>query len=55
MLGCTHFIDDLPEILKELPSDITKILYGNEIGKREGINYQINDWSELVKIIQESK
>ena len=30
MLGCTHFIDDLPEILEELPSEITKILYYSE-------------------------
>ena len=26
-LGCTHYIDDLPEILEMIPDNITKILF----------------------------
>jgi phosphoserine phosphatase len=38
-LGCTHYIDDLPEILKMLPDRITKILFS----PKEKIKEQ-NDW-----------
>jgi hypothetical protein len=41
-LGCSHYIDDLPEILKMLPSKITKILFS----PRNRIKEQ-NDWLVL--------
>lgn len=51
-LGCTHFVDDLPEILKELPGPITKILYdsNNTFPRREGIRL-MSSWSELKSIL----
>ena len=51
-LGCTHFIDDLPEILDMVNSKIIKILYNpklNHIKKNDYIN--MKNWSELLKII----
>ena len=51
-LGCTHFIDDLPEILDMINPKIKKILYNprlNYLKKNDYIN--MKNWSELSKII----
>ncbi len=51
-LGCTHFIDDLPEILDMINPKIRKILYDpklNYLKKNDYIN--MTNWSELQKII----
>ncbi len=51
-LGCTHFIDDLPEILDMINSKVKKILYNprlNYLKKNDYIN--MKNWSELLKII----
>ena len=51
-LGCTHFIDDLPEILDMINPKIKKILYNprlNYLKKNDYIN--MKNWSELLKII----
>ncbi len=51
-LGCTHFIDDLPEILDMINPKIKKILYdpeSNYVKKNAYIN--MGNWSELLNII----
>ena len=51
-LGCTHFIDDLPEILDMVNSKIKKILYNpklNYLKKNDYIN--MTNWFEFSKII----
>ena len=51
-LGCTHFIDDLPEILDMINSKIKRILYNpidNNICKKDFIN--MNNWSNLKQLI----
>ena len=49
-LGCTHFIDDLPEILQMIPGDLNKIFYSNnQAPSSEYIN--MNHWSELKELI----
>ena len=46
-LKCTHYIDDLPEILEMLPSDIKKILYSKRINTSPWIDDCIQHWNEL--------
>ena len=51
-LGCTHFIDDLPEILDMINPKIKKILYNpklNYLKKNDYIN--MTHWLEFSKII----
>ncbi len=51
-LGCSHFIDDLPEILDMINPNIKRILYNpnlNCLKKDDHIN--MTDWSELIKLI----
>ena len=49
-LGCTHFIDDLPEILQMIPGNLNKILYANNQNhSSEYIN--MNNWSDLKELI----
>ena len=49
-LGCTHFIDDLPEILQMIPGNLNKILYANNQNcSSKYIN--MNNWSELKELI----
>ncbi len=47
-LGCTHFVDDLPEILDMLPSEVDRILFSPE-GQSKGANKcrMIRSWFEL--------
>ncbi len=47
--SCDLFIDDLPEVLRLLPNNITKILFSpsNKILKNETNFYPISNWSEL--------
>ena len=51
-LGCTHYIDDLPEILEMIPDNITRILFApdknNEI-KSEWLI--LKSWSDLPNLI----
>ena len=52
-LGCSHFIDDLPEILDMVNSNIKKILYNpklNNLKKNDYIN--MTDWYDLIKLIK---
>ena len=51
-LGCTHFIDDLPEILDMINPKIKKILYNPKLNYFKNNNYiNMKNWSELSKII----
>lgn len=47
LLNCTHYVDDLPEIIHMLPEFIKKILY--DPGKKYSLNscLTIADWSEI--------
>ena len=48
--GCTHYIDDLPEILNMLPRNIEKILFdpnNKEVDTKNHI--KIRSWSELLQ------
>ena len=51
-LGCTHFIDDLQNILEKLPTNMTKILFlpNTKIKKQKNF-LVINSWDELFKKI----
>jgi hypothetical protein len=51
-LGCSHYIDDLPEILEMLPSTVHPILFapGGEVLIPEGW-YQFHDWSQLPELL----
>ena len=46
--GCTHYIDDLPEILEMLPAEINKILYapGQPQGNCKAMH--LNHWRNLI-------
>ena len=51
-LGCTHFIDDLPEILQMINPNIKKVLYDpldNYSQKTDFIH--LKNWSDLNKMI----
>jgi len=46
-LGCTHYIDDLPEILKSLGPNIRKFLYCPDKIKEKGNYIHLEAWEEL--------
>ena len=50
-LGCTHFIDDLPEILQMINPNIKRVLYDplENYSKTDFIN--MRNWSDLNKFI----
>ena len=51
-LGCTHFIDDLPEILDMINPKIKKILYNPKLIYLKNNDYiNMKKWSELSKLI----
>ena len=51
-LGCTHFIDDLPEILDMINPKIKKILYNPKLNYLKNNDYiNMKKWSELSKLI----
>jgi hypothetical protein len=46
--GCTHFMDDLPEILKMIPNEINKFLFSPNEEQISGGNWTvIKSWKEL--------
>lgn len=52
--GCTHYVDDLPEILEALPSYITKILfapYNKSINCPSEDCITMRNWTELPSIL----
>jgi|TARA_B100001245_G_C22674765_1_gene330061 FMN phosphatase YigB (HAD superfamily) len=51
--GCTHYLDDLPEILKMIPTGIQKILFSpNEVQGRYKDWKVIKSWKELPSVIK---
>jgi FMN phosphatase YigB (HAD superfamily) len=47
-LGCTHYVDDLPEILDMLPAHIEKILFAPSLDIQARSNWkQMSSWQEL--------
>ena len=52
-LGCTHYIDDLPEILEMLPNTITKILFDpNKIFKDPKEKLILHSWRDLGSLLE---
>ena len=51
--GCTYFIDDLPDILKNVDKKINRVLYLNNQTKPKGDNWDfvLDDWIHLCEII----
>lgn len=56
-LKCTHYVDDLPEILKLLPEDIQGILYApkrnlkkRDLPKQDTIH--LKEWNDIIKLIE---
>lgn len=50
-LGCTLYIDDLPEIIESLPANINGILYDPKDIYTKHKGQRIAEWSHLKKII----
>ena len=50
-LGCTHFIDDLPEILNLLPDNISKILFNSELYNQSNKYKVLTHWDNLLDFI----
>jgi len=52
-LGCTHYIDDLPEILDMLPNNIEKILFSPNNNFEHNFDWKImNSWQDLPTILK---
>ena len=50
--GCTHYVDDLPEILEMIPNGIKKILFSPNDSQNFNENWTvINAWKELPAIL----
>jgi hypothetical protein len=51
--GCTHFIDDLPEVLQLLPNRISKVLFQAKHIKEDQYNWLIlNAWKQLPAVLE---
>jgi hypothetical protein len=51
-LGCTHYIDDLPEILKMLPDRMTKILFSPKDKIKEKNGWLVlRSWKDLPSLL----
>ena len=46
-LGCTHYVDDLPEIINMLPKSVKRILYSPGNVSSACSDIVINHWSDL--------
>ena len=46
-LGCTHYIDDLPEILESLRPNVRKLLYCPEKVMKNSSYIHLESWEEL--------
>ena len=50
--GCTHYVDDLPEILEMIPNGIQKILFSPNHSQKFSEKWTvINSWKELPAIL----
>jgi hypothetical protein len=51
-LGCTHYIDDLPEILEMLPDTVQKILFApHKVGAIPKEWRRLDEWSLLPELL----
>ena len=51
-LGCTHYLDDLPEILEMIPDDINKILFSPNGEEIINSNWTvIRSWNDLPSVL----
>jgi len=55
--GCSHYVDDLPEILKMIPEGVQRILYAPEKKSNEDASLNLKaihleDWEELINFIK---
>lgn len=53
-LGCTHYIDDLPEILAMLPPSICRIHYSPTATSRWSGGPSMQNWQELARLLDVS-
>ena len=54
-LGCTHYVDDLPEILAMLPDSIQKVLFSpSEVVHRHPSWQLMTTWQDLPHILRMS-
>ena len=51
-IGCTHYVDDLPEILEMIPDGINKILFSPNGEEIINSNWTlIRSWNDLPSIL----
>ncbi len=51
-LGCTHYVDDLPEILEMLPESIVKIFFAPDGAESSSPGWKtMRSWEELPRIL----
>lgn len=51
-LGCTHYVDDLPEILEMLPEGVEKILFApNGIARTSSSWRTMESWEDLPRLL----
>ena len=46
-LGCTHYVDDLPEIIDMLPKSVKSLLYSPGNASTLSSDTTLNHWSDL--------
>ena len=51
-VGCTHYVDDLPEILEMLPDTIIKIHFSPEVHSNPNVDWLVmRSWGELPALL----
>lgn len=50
-LNCSHYVDDLPEILNMLPNHMKRILYNPNKLQADNYLLQLDDWSKICALI----
>lgn len=51
-LGCTHYVDDLPEILEMLPDGVQKILFAPNGSRESDSSWRtMRSWEELPRLL----
>jgi len=51
-VGCTHYVDDLPEILEMLPDTIIKIHFSPEVHSNANVDWLVmRSWGELPALL----
>ncbi|SMP79543.1 hypothetical protein SAMN06295888_13219 [Desulfonatronum zhilinae] len=50
-LGCTHYVDDLPEILDMLPDTLVKVYYAPRGGEQASGRQVLRTWADLPALL----